>query len=269
LKAPPSIKLFACILTLLAAWLPAAVQAAQRATLTAAFTPEVPGASTTITFGFTIASTDRTVPPPLTDVALRLPAGMGLARSTLGLDTCTPTALLGAGLPGCPANSRVGAGTALVEIPLGGEPIEEPVGIAAVLGPPEDEHRVLLFYADGVTPISAQLVFPARILEENSGPYGGELDTSIPIVPSFPEGPDASVVRFSSTLGPLHLTYYKRIHGHKIGYTPQGITIPVTCPHGGFPFQANFTFLGGTYTTAHTTIHCPHHTRTRPGTRGS
>ena len=59
----------------------------------------------------------------------------------------------------------------------------------------------LLFYADGESPVSTQLVFPGLVLPA-AVPFGGDLDTTLPLVPSIPEAPDASLVHLTTTLGP-------------------------------------------------------------------
>jgi len=69
--------------------------------------------------------------------------------------------------------------------------------------------------------------------------------------------PDASVVHFQSTIGPRHLYYYSESHGRRIRYHPRGIVLPTTCPPGGFPFSAVFSFQDGSTVAAHDTVDCP------------
>jgi hypothetical protein len=114
----------------------------------------------------------------------------------------------------------------------------------------------LLFLAQGEAPVSAQLIFTSLILTAPT-PFGGSLATTVPIVPSLPEAPDVAVTQLHSTLGPMHITYYQRFRGKTTAYHPKGIRLPDRCPHGGFPFAAEFSFLDGTHATAHTTVPCP------------
>jgi hypothetical protein len=235
---------------------PALAQASETVTLSTGFTPDKLGASTTMEFGFKIAATEGAVPSPLIDLDLHLPAGMELSSSTLGQVTCHSEALIAEGVSGCPPNSLMGRGTALVEVPTS-YPLRETATVAAFMGPSENNHTVVLFYTEGVTPIAAQFVFPGQLLPD-SGVYGGRLDTAIPLIPSVPGAPDVAVVRFQSTIGPSHVVYYAHHHGRAVPFRPQGIAIPTKCPPGGFPISADFSFLDGSHITARRPIPCPH-----------
>jgi hypothetical protein len=224
--------------------------------LAVALVPERLGAGTTIEFSFNVTTPDGRVPPPLTAIDLRYPANLGLATSGLGLASCYPATLEALGPEGCPADSLMGHGNALVEIPIGAEPVREHGYLTCWMGPFEHGHLSLLFYANGETPVYAQLIFPGLILEA-SAPFGGRLDTRIPIIPSVPEGPNASVVRMSATIGPQHITYYAHVRGHVVAYTPRGLLLPPRCPRGGFPFAATFTFLGASRAHARASVPCP------------
>jgi hypothetical protein len=80
---------------------------------------------------------------------------------------------------------------------------------------------------------------------------------NVPLVPSLPGGPDVTIVRFHSTLGPLHLRYTERVHGRIVRYEPKGIPLPDRCPPGGFAFAAKFRFKDDSKATAHTAVPCP------------
>jgi hypothetical protein len=241
---------------LLCACLTSPGQAAQTVALHTSFTPNRLGASTTIGFGFTIGATDGGLPSPLTHVALRLPAGMNYVTTTLGLAICKPQNLIAKGLSGCSPNSRLGYGSAFVEVPFGTGSGREIPNIQALMGPPHNGNIVVLFYADGRAPVYAQLVFQGELLPGGGG-FGGNLDTTIPLIPSVPNGPPVSIIKVESTIGPNHLTYYKRVHGRLVGYHPRGVSIPETCPHGGFRFVADFSFQDGTTATASSAVPCP------------
>lgn len=225
-------------------------------TLNATFTPERLGQETTIGFGFRIAAPAEDVPPPLTRVEISYPKELAFALSELGLATCSTQTLKASGLAGCPANSLMGYGTALAEIPLGPSIVYETGRVTIVRTTGQAGHLRLLIYVNAEDPVSAQIVFPALVLPA-APPFGGRLAMNIPLIPSLPEGPDAAVVQFHSTIGPLHLHYYERAHGRVIRYEPKGIPLPSTCPHGGFRFSARFTFQGGSRSRAFTTVPCP------------
>jgi len=237
---------------------PATADASQRVTLQTAFSPDRLGEPTTIEFGFHVLSTTAgQVPSPVTDVALDLPAGLGLATSTLGLAQCQSATLLERGLEGCRANAHVGIGFALGEVAVDGEILTETATVYALLGPSVGGNEQILFYLNANEPVSAQLVFPGQILPSLSPRFGGRLDMTIPLVPTWHSGPDVAVTSFSSTLGPRGLIYFKHVHGEIVPFRPQGISVPPRCPRGGFPFAASFAFLDGTRASASSSVACP------------
>lgn len=246
--------------------LPAGVRASEAVNLYAGFSPDRPKASTTITFGFTITSPDGQVPSPMQSVNLHLPGGIGLARNTLGTAVCEPIYLYAHGPSGCPPNSRVGYGAVLAEVPYGPIVVREHATVDAYRGNPEHEHITILFFAEGWTPVFADLVFPGQILEDQP-PYSGRIDTEVPPVPSLPGGPDVSVVQFQSTFGPQHLTYEREdANGEIKHFKPRGVSVPPVCPRGGFPFAADLAFEDGSHVTAHTAAPCPHSQQRRTRT---
>jgi hypothetical protein len=115
---------------------------------------------------------------------------------------------------------------------------------------------VVLFYANGKTPISAQLVFRGEI-QPASGIFGSQLATVVPAIPSVTDGPNVSIVSVKATIGPQGLTYTKHVHGRLVHFRPTGIGVPEHCPRGGFPFSASFTFEDGSATSATATVPCP------------
>jgi hypothetical protein len=243
---------------LLCACLPAPALATQSARLDATLTPERLGQGTTVGFGFQIAAPADQVPPPLTEVEVRYPGNLGIALSGIGLADCSPATLATYGPEGCPADSHMGVGSALVEISIGPEIVHETAAVAIVRGPEQNGRLALLVYATGKTPINAEIVFPGLLLPAPA-PFGGQVHIDVPLVPSLPGAPDVAVVRLRATLGPLHLTYYERLDGTTVAYHPKGILLPRSCPRGGFPFEAAFTFQDGSHAHARTVVPCPAH----------
>jgi hypothetical protein len=237
-----------------------ALAVSERATLDASFSPDRLGVPTTITFGFHLATSEGTAPPPLTSLDLKMPAGLNYTTTTLGLAICQPAALLARGLAGCPPNSRLGFGSAYVEVPFGTGAGHEIPEIQAVAGPSPKGNLTVLFYANGLEPVSAQLTFAGEVLPAY-GRFGSQLATNVPLVTSVPDGPDVSIVSVTSTIGPSGLTYYKHVHGRLVAFHPQGVSVPERCPHGGFPFAAEFGFQEGSSASASTTVPCPAHHR--------
>jgi hypothetical protein len=231
--------------------------------LTTTLTPERLGHGTTVGFGFDIAAPAHRVPPPLTGLDVRYPRGLGPGSSGLGLATCSEAKLEALGPAGCPPDSRMGYGSALTEIAFGPETVEETADIAIVRAPSNSRHLALLFYANGRTPVDAQIVFRG-LLTPAPPPFGGGIHIDVPLVPSLPEAPDVSVVRVRSTIGPQHLTYFEEVNGRRVAYKPHGIPLPDRCPRGGFRFAAEFSFQDGSHANAQTAVPCPR-SRTRSG----
>jgi hypothetical protein len=235
---------------------PSAAQATESLRLSVGLHPEQLGQRTTVSFNFDIASTTARVPPPLTGVSLRYPGDIGIALSGLGLATCPATTLEALGPKGCPAEAHMGYGNVLAEIPIAGEVITEHATLAVLRAPATEGHLSLLFYADGREPVDAQIVFTGALLPAEP-PFGGLLSINVPLVPSVPEAPDVAVAEIHGTLGPEHLTYYRRAGDGFVPYDPQGVLLPKHCPPGGFPFAAELGFLDGTRTRAEAVVRCP------------
>jgi hypothetical protein len=238
--------------------LPASAWASEIAKLRVRFSPDTLGGTTTILVDFELATPTGQIPSPVTDVSLRLPDGMSLGTTTLGIDACDPRRLESQGPSGCPSNALMGFGKALVAVPTGPEPVYESADISIFMVPPTNYHTTMLFYADGESPVSAQIVFPSVLFGYSQGPFAADLNTVVPLTPTWPGGPYTSLTRMHSSLGPLHLTYYKRVHGKLVHFRPEGIAIPKTCPIGGFPFAAVFSFQDGTTAAAASAVACPH-----------
>ncbi|HEY2141900.1 MAG TPA: hypothetical protein VGG98_07570 [Solirubrobacteraceae bacterium] len=235
---------------------PATAGASETVSLHTSFTPDRLGASTTIGFGFAIVNTTGEPPAPLTSLSLRLPPGINYLTTTLGLAICDPAKLLASGLNGCSPNSRLGFGSAFVEVPFGQGSGHEIPDIQALMGPPHNGNIVVLFYADGREPVYAQLVFQGELIA-GSSTLAGSLDTAIPLIPSVTSGPPVSIVSAQTTIGPAHLIYYEKVHGRKVAFHPKGVSVPSRCPRGGFPFSATFGFADGTSAVATSVVPCP------------
>ncbi len=252
------VKASAVLLCLPVCWcLAGAAQAAPAVELLTSFTPEHLGASTTIGFGFQIADENGQPPPPLTAVDLHMPGGLNYVTTTLGLAICRPATLLNGGPGACSVNSRIGSGSAFVEVPFGSESGGETAEVQAFMGPPSNGNIVVLFFASGQTPVSAQLVFPGE-LTPGYGFLDGSLDTDVPLIPSVPGGSDVSILTVHTTIGPGNFLYVEHVHGRTVHFRPRGVALPETCPRGGFRFSALFDFSDGATATANSTVGCPH-----------
>ncbi len=259
-RRPPlllSASFLALALACICAYPPATTQAAQTARLTATLTPEHLGEGTTIGFNLRIVTAGDAIPPPLTEVDLRYPKDLGIATSGLGLATCAPALLEADGPQGCPSESVMGIGSAVAEIPVGPEIVSETAPVTIFRAPTANGQIAMVLYANGASPVDAQILLPSLLLPATA-PFGGRVKIDVPLVPSLPDSPDVAVVRLTTTLGPLGITYYEREHGRAVAYRPRGLQLPDGCPHGGFPFAAELGFVDGSSATARTVVPCPH-----------
>jgi hypothetical protein len=244
-----TIPVLAIAVLALCAGLPGAAWATQSASIEVAFAPERLGAPTTVVLGFRISAGAGRVPSPLTGLAFHYPADLGIATSELGTAPCPLAELEAHGPSICPSNSRMGSGSALVEIPVGGSVQSETASIALLAGIPQGGYVRLLVAATGLSPVIARIVMSSLLMS-------GELELTVPLVESLPGAPDVSVVRVHVMIGG-HLTYYERRRGRTIPYHPESIVLPRRCPRGGFHFAATFSFLDGSEAQALTTVACP------------
>jgi len=250
------VTLLAFLLATVGAARAGAAELAPVAHLHVGLVPEELGKGTTIEFGFTITGADGGVPPPLTRMELRYPDHVGIVTSGLGIASCKQILLEEEGVIGCPSRSLMGYGEATGEAVLDGEVLEESGQTAIFMAPLANEQINLEFYVNGETPLEDQLIFPG-VLTTASPPYGGDLVITVPLLPTFREGPDIALARLHSTIGPLGVTYYERVHREFVPYRPNGIILPQSCPRGGFPFAVSFAFANGTNTTSHDYVRCP------------
>lgn len=229
----------------------AAAARTPRVKLTARFTPDRPGRSTTVRYGIRIAE-----PEPLRSLELRLPAGMGFAKSSLGLKECSPAVLVKQGAGGCPSNSFIGHGSLAGEL-VAEEPIDERASVTVVLGPSTDRGRqTMLFFVEGIYPVSEERILYAHLLP-SARPFSDLLSTEVPLIPSWSGGPDVELVSLRATIGPAGLRYYYTEHGRRIEFTPRGLDVPQRCPRLGYPVQARLSWWGVAGTaTASTRVPC-------------
>jgi len=239
--------------------------ARQIVTLRASFSPDRLGAYATVFVGFHISSIPAWEQLALTNVSVLLPNEIGLATSGLGLENCMLTRLEELGPAGCPADSLMGRGVASAEIPFANELVVQSAQVEVFSARVQNGRLALMVFVNAKSPVLAELVFPATIVPAPL-PYSEGIDTNVPLVPTVPGGPDVAVSHFqmafgTTPAGPDHFVYYRSVRGHRVAYSPRGLLLPPTCPRGGFPVQAHFTFVGGSTVTARTTVPCPgaHH----------
>ena len=109
-------------------------------------------------------------------IDLRYPQNLGIAVSGLGIDTCTATMLELLGPPGCPPDSMMGRGTALGEIPFGPAIIRESATLTIVRAENQNGQIAILFDAQGISPVEANLGVHRRAAAEPPPLRGGHQD---------------------------------------------------------------------------------------------
>jgi hypothetical protein len=225
----------------LVAAVPATAVAATTASIQASFSPNKKGKATHIAFTVTDTNTLGGVPAPSSMAVIHLPQGLKIA--TKGFATCSKATLLAKGPAGCPAGSKVGSGSSLLQAPLGATVIPETAAVTAFVGSASPSK--IEFYASGTTPISAQLV-----LEGTYSASAETLSVPIPAIPTIPGAPNASIQTFSVTVGGSAKPK-KPKNAKKVNL----VTEPKTC-HGAFKWSGDFTYADGETSTATTTSPC-------------
>jgi hypothetical protein len=234
----------------------AGAQAATTARLHATFEPFRLGRRTTLQFEFAFSAPAGEDPPPLTEMQLRYPRGINFFLNDLGIRRCPEPVLEASGPAGCPPNSAMGYGVVRTGIVLGGTPVQESSPITILRAPERDGHLALLFFAEGREPVVTNVIFFGLLLSARD-PFGGSVKIGVPLVETLPGAPYVSVLHLHATIGPKHLVYYHNVDGVSLGFAPQGLLLPATCPRDSFPFAAVFVFSDGTHVQASTTVPCP------------
>lgn len=129
--------------------------------------------------------------------------------------------------------------------------VPEEATITAFRGPDRGGRSTLEIFGQGETPLD-QSSISTGVLEGGSAAYGSKLTVAIRPIPTLMLEPDTSVVSESLTIG----------GGRVLGRGPEAhaatraILLPRSCPAGGFPFAAGFTFADGSTTNASATVPC-------------
>jgi hypothetical protein len=219
--------------------------ASTSATITPSLSPNRLGAKAALTFTIRYTGGQLGVPSPVRRSVLRFPAGLSL--DIPHLSSCPIARLRARGASGCPAQTEIGSGHALVEAHDGTENISEETTLWVFLGPLHNLQPTFEILSQGYTPLDERMVFSGTVLTADA-PYGEELVLSIPPIPTLVFEPDASIVTLSLTIG---------ASGHHRASGANTVLVPSTCPEGGFPFDAEFTYADGTGGSALATTPCP------------
>ncbi|HWX43808.1 MAG TPA: hypothetical protein VNY52_00630 [Solirubrobacteraceae bacterium] len=235
----------ACLITATTSGAATPTSTATSATIAPSLSPDRLGIRAALTFTIAYSGGESGIPSPVRHVVLQFPAGMTL--DIPALRSCSAARLLAYGTSGCPAQSRLGRGHALVEGHLGAELVTEDVALWAFLGPPQNLQPTIEILAEGSQPVGEAMVLSAAVLSDRA-PYGEELVMPIPQIATLPLEPDAAIVNFSLTIGTDRRRLARRTNT---------VLVPSHCPAGGLPFAAAFTYADGSSGSALATVPCP------------
>jgi hypothetical protein len=176
------------------------------------------GAKVKITLN--LKKTDGTQPSPTVDAIVTLPKGTGLNYTKFV--TCDKAKLQASGPSGCPSKSKVGTG----KLTAGAEPVIPSVNgtVTAFNG----KNKTYLLYV--VPEISSPLVIPGKLIGKST------LDFDVPLVPTLPGQPNATLTFFEVTTGGKAKKGRK-----KFNY----IENPTKCPAGGWVWKIAFKYENG------------------------
>jgi hypothetical protein len=258
LSAQKALSALLALLALWLAWAPVGAHAsASTVKLSAAFSPERLGAPTTVTTSLRVTPPPGGRALPVTEIELRFPAELGFGTSELGLEDCLPARLEAHGSSACPEDSLMGRGSALVQVPFGPRIVSETAPVTIFSQPVRSGQLGLLFLASGTLPVIANLVFGAFVGNAQP-PFGGVLDTTLPLLASVPKGPDVALLALRTAIGPTGIVYREHVKGKLVTFHPKGMLLPQRCPRRGFPFAVRLTFSDGSSAAAYATVPCPH-----------
>jgi hypothetical protein len=174
----------------------------------------------------TLKKADGTKPSPTVDTIVTLPRGMGLNYKDF--PTCSQATLQSRGPSGCPSKSKVGTG----RLEADASPVIAKVGgtVTAFNGP----SRTYLLYV--VPEISSPLVIPGKL-------SGRKLDFDVPLVPTLPGQPNATLTYFEVTTGGT-IKKNKRVKGKRKRVTINYLENPTRCS-GGYQWAFEFGYENG------------------------
>lgn len=218
---------------------------ATTAAIHASFSPDRLGAKAAFTFAVHFGGGALDVPSPVRKAVVQFPAGLTLEVPKL--ESCSKARLQARGPRGCPPQSVIGTGHALADVHVGSSVESEEAAISVFVGPPQGPNPTIEILGQGYSPLEERVVITATALPDDP-PYGEKLVMSVPAIPTIPLEPNASEVSFTVTVGGKAA---KRHHN------PNTVLLPTSCPTGGFPFAAEFTYENNSTSTSTATVPCP------------
>jgi hypothetical protein len=215
------------------------------ATLTPSLSPNRLHAKGALTLTIRFAGGEFGVPSPVRRLLVKLPSGLGL--NIPALRSCSASRLRTHGAKGCPAQSRIGSGHALVEAHAGSQLITEDIALWIFLGPLHNFTPTFEVLGAGDTPLRKRVVLSGTVIPDRA-PYGEGLEMNLPPISTLPLEPDASIAALTLTVGTSK---------HRLARGANTVVAPASCPLGGFPFATEFTYGDGSTGSSLATAPCP------------
>jgi len=221
------------------------------------------GAATAL--AVTLRLDPRRLTAPVTEIRLAYPQELGLVSSGLGLATCTRPAsdfaavlVSGPLLGGCPPNAVMGYGEAhaIVRLLQSGQAIPEYATVTLLSGTIEQGKLGLVVYVDGQRPFGGELAFAGDVADA-APPFGGVLTVRMPAIPGIQGIATVSLAELRLVIGSHAIRYWRRQHGRRVAYRPDGIELPARCPRGAFRFRAEVRFADGGRSSTSSVTPCP------------
>jgi hypothetical protein len=232
---PCARRLAFCLVALGVLLLPAIALSATSAQIFASFAGGKLGGDTAIHFRFAVTESAGGMPAAPVRAIIHLPKGtrLGLARLPQA-DLCSYDTLVAAsfGPSACPKGSHAGpVGSAQLEAIVSGKPTIVKAPVYPFTIELHGGSRALALYLKGPTP------FPTEVI--SLLPEKGDLVMSLGAGEISP-GDRSAIIGLSVTLG-----------------GSAGITMPASCPTGGFAWRADFSYFEGPGSTALARSPCP------------
>lgn len=228
---------------------PAFAQPETSASIRPTFLPDRLGASTALTLSLGFSGGAEGVPAPLSQVVVQLPAG--LVINLRGVGTCEKARLERKGASGCPSGSEIGRGHALLEVHAGSLTNPEEATVSVFRAQNHGALPAFEIFGQGETPLDESTISTA-VLGPGGAPYGLKLTVSVPPIPTLVFEPNASFKSLSLTIGGVGRGRGPRAHA-----AAGAIVVPRSCPAGGFPFAADFTFADESTASTTANVPCP------------
>jgi hypothetical protein len=203
------------------------------------------GAKGALVLTIRYAGGESGVPAPVRRSAWRLPAALSLEIPHLR--SSDPSRLRARGPRGCPPQSQIGSGHALAEAHVGSQIVTEDIRLWVFVGSLLGVAPTFEILGQGYTPFDQRMVFTGTAIPDRA-PYGEDLVMPIPSIPTLPLEPNASIVTLSLTVG---------TSARRHSSSANTVVVPGSCPLGGFPFAAEFTYADGSRGSALAAALCP------------